>query len=209
VTTTLDPEREARTPLARLATSAVAHEALERVDAAITHHFPENLFADLDFVAGFLATRPDPLSCADRIVHVHALFGRETPLRFRYAHDFLYGFDWARWVARDPTTRASVGPYDDAFLDYSERRAAELTALVANDDRKYRRLAPGAHRNPFPFRRDPASERTLHRALAASGGIPVPAWSPRAAATWDRPFTALRVEKARALGLAIDAGASD
>lgn len=206
---TLDPARSSRTPIDGLTRDAVLARALGIVDASIAHHFPENLFDDLDWLAADLerqraaAGERAMLARAERIAHVHALFGRETPLHFRYTHDFLYGYDWARWVAREPVARAAVGPYDDAFLAYSEQRAGELCALVAQDDRKYGRLAPGAHRNPFPFRRDLASERTLHRALAAEGLVPVQAWARDGVASWERPFSALREARAEALGLAL------
>ncbi len=209
---TLDPTRSERTPIDRLARDAALGRALEVVDRSIARHFPENLFGDLDRLAHEL----DRLRSshggeamharAERIGHVHALFGRETPLQFRYTHDFLYGYDWARWVARAPEERALVGPYDDVFLAYSEQRAGELCALVAADDRKYGRLAAGVHRNPFPFRRDLEAERILHRALAAEGLVPVHAWRPDTPAHWDRPYSALREARAKELGLAHDAG---
>lgn len=200
--TTLDPARAERTPIDALATGEV-RAGLVRIDAAIVRHFPENLFADLDAIAAVLATRRDALAHAERIARVHAVFGAETPLRFRYAHDFLYGLDWARWVARDPAARRDVGPYDDGFLEYSEQRAAELAALVARGDPKYGPLEAGAHRNPFPFKRDLVSERVLHRALAAADEIPVRAWDPAAPAVWDKPFGALREARAAALALGI------
>ena len=207
--------REHPTSIADLTSSAAIADGLERIARAIDHHFPENVFADLDRLASELESRrtrfgdAGALAHADRIVRVHALFGRESVLRFRYTHDFLYGFDWARWVARDPIARASVGPYDDVFLDYSETRAAELAALVGSGDRKYGPLARDAHRNPFPFRRDLAAERILHRALAAEDAVPVRAWEPHGTDTWDRDFAAAREEKARALGLAIDGERAD
>lgn len=206
----LDSQRRAATPIARLARSEVVALGLRRIDEAIVRHFPHNLFADLDLVAATLESLRQrhgdaaALARADRIAEVHAVFGQETPLRFRYTHDFLYGFDWARWVAREPATRREVGPYDDAFLDYSTQRAAELCALVAQHDRKYGPLEGEAHRNPFPFRRDPEAERVLHRALAASDGIPVRAWDPESRPVWDRPFSPEREARAEALGLAID-----
>jgi hypothetical protein len=212
---TLAPDRTRRTALASLGVSDVVVTGLTRIDRAITRHFPENLFADLDHAAFVLEARraregdAGALAHADRIAAVHALFGRESVLCFRYAHDFLYGFDWARWVARDPTTRASVGPYDDAFLAYSEARALELTRLVAANDTKYGPLERGAHRNPFPFRRDLESERRLHRALATAGVIPVRAWDAEAEAAWNVDYTALREHTARTLGLSIDAPPRD
>jgi len=208
-TGTLDPARTVRTPVAELAPDAALSRALALVDASIAMHFPENLFGDLDRLAHDLALVRDRegeaamSSRAARIAHVHALFGRETVLHFRYTHDFLYGYDWARWVARDPGERGGVGPYDDAFLAYSEQRAGELVALVAAGDGKYGQLAPGVHRNPFPFRRDLEAERVLHRALAADDLVPVQAWRRDGTARWDLPFSALREERAKGLGLSL------
>ena len=207
--------REHPTSIAELTSSVAIADGLGRISRAIERHFPENVFADLDRIAADLESRCErfgdvsSLAHADRIVRVHALFGVETVLRFRYAHDFLYGFDWARWVARDPIARAAVGPYDDAFLDYSETRAAELAALVGSGDRKYGPLARDAHRNPFPFRRDPEAERILHRALAAEDAVPVRAWEPHGTDTWDRDFAAAREETAHTLGLTIDGERAD
>lgn len=205
----LDASRAHRTPLLALATSETIGAGLVAIESAITQHFPFNVFADLDLVARVIARRsegegdPAARAYADRIAAVHHVFGSESALRFRYVHDFLYGFDWARWVARAPETRRDVGPYDDAFLDYSLQRAAELARLVAEDDPKYGRIAEGTHRNPFPFRRDPEAEIALHQALAASELVPVRAWDPEAPPVWDRPFTALREGKARELGLSL------
>ncbi len=211
----LDPTRPVRTPLTQLATSDVVATGLEQIATAIARHFPENVFADLDRIAAELEMRRArdgdgaALAHAERIARVHAVFGCETPLRFRYAHDFLYGFDWARWVAREPATRASIGPYDEAFLAYSVERAAELCALVATNDRKYGPLEGTEHRNPFPFRRDRDAESVLHLALAADAAVPVRAWDPGAESVWDRAFTTLREAKAHELHLAIARSGAD
>lgn len=178
--------------------------ALGRVARALRESFPENLFADLDALAGSLAQRPSAAAIEDageRVAALHRLYGAATSIRFRYAHDFLYGYDWARWCQRDPAARASVGPYDDAFLAYLEERGHELLALIAKDDPKYPTLRRERSRNPFPFRRERADETRLFRALAHEGLIPVAAWELRPALDFARPWTALREEKARALGL--------
>jgi hypothetical protein len=143
------------------------------------------------------------LRTTEQVIRLHRLFGQGTPIRFRYVHDFLYGFDWARWVARDPQKRSSVGPYDDVFLDYLEGRGHELLALIERDDAKYPTLRDAAPRNPFPFSREPEAEAEIHRSLARLGLIPVPAWSSEGKSTWDRPYVALREEEARRLGHAL------
>ena len=53
----------------------------------------------------------------------------------------------------------------------------------------------------FGFSREPEDELRLFRDLAARGLLPVEAWRLETAPTWDRPFTDLRAERARVLGL--------
>jgi hypothetical protein len=186
----------------------IVRGVLESLSVAVEKHFPENIFVDLDRLSSTLArtieTRGPAAARAqgEQLVSLHSLFGAQTAIRFRYVHDFFYGFDWARWVGREPMTRASVGPFDPEFLAYSEARARELLRLIAEDDPKYGPLDPREHRNPFPFRRDPEAERTILMALAADGAIPVLAWSDADTPRWDRPYALIREAKARALGLA-------
>jgi hypothetical protein len=209
----LAPDRDRARTAAELARGFAAHPeaaalgaAIEQVSDALRENFPDNVFGDLDALAGSLARRADARAIeasAARIARLQRLYGASSSIRFRYAHDFLYGYDWARWWQRDPEARAEVGPFDDAFLGYLEERGRELLALIAADDAKYPTLRHARSRNPFPFRREPADERLLLEALAREGGVPVAAWerSPRLDAA--RPFSALREARARALGLAL------
>lgn len=181
--------------------------ALSDLGRAIAMQFPENLFADLAFVGMTLrrvVTEHGHVAlerAIDPIVRVHRLYGRRSRIRFRYVHDFLYGFDWARWVAKQPAERGAVGPFDAAFIAHSEQRAHELEQLIEAGDAKYPPLADGVFRNPFEFDRDPPSERALLTALAADGHVPVRAWELDARPAWDARFVALRVAKAKELGL--------
>lgn len=171
--------------------------------------FPENLCCDFEFMAAELlrraraATEPVGLLHArlGQIARLQRLYGQDTAIRFRYVHDFVYGFDWAKWVGRDPDLRAGVGPYDAAFLDHLEQRAHELLGLIAINDPVYHLLPDEQARNPFPFSREPAAELHLHRTLAARGLLPITAWDPAARPVWARPFAALRAELAATLGL--------
>lgn len=175
---------------------------LERVEGAFTRDFPENVFLDLDLLGASLARlgEVERAEVALAVERLSADFGG-APIRFRYAHDFLYGFDWCRWVARDPDARAAVGPFDPPFLRYLAERAGELRALIAEDDAKYGRVPDGAYRNPFSFSRSPDDEARLHRALAERDLVPVEAWSTAGRARWERPYAELREEVARELGL--------
>jgi len=182
---------------------------LERVAEAMRAAFPDNLLGDLDHwawaVAREAADGDDPDAHVGRAtettVELMRLFGCATPIRFRYVHDFVYGFDWAKWVRKDPAARAAVGPFDLAFLERMVRRGHELLALIAEDDEKYPQLRDDRPRNPFGFSREPEDELRLFRDLAARGLLPVEAWRLETAPTWDRPFTDLRAERARVLGL--------
>ena len=108
----------------------------------------------------------------------------------------MYGYDWAKWVARDPARRDWVGPFDQEFLRYSRRRAGELFELIQRDDTRYPRLHDGGFRNPFGFSRQPAAETALFEDLAHDRLIPVEAWRIGAEPSWDRPFADLRLKRA-------------
>lgn len=188
------------------AAAAELTAALREIEEAAAAAFPDNIFWDLELLAAALLTAGPGETRAQgrRIAGLQACYGHNTVIRFRYVHDFLYGYDWAKWVQREPGERADVGPFAPAFIDHQERRAHELEQLIAVDDAVYPTLPEGQVRNPFPFSREPAAEALLLGELAASGLVPVAAWDPTAAPRWDRPFADLRVERARALGLALD-----
>jgi len=184
--------------------------ALERVARAQLRAFPGNLFWDMDALAASLVRQARAHSepaqrlaeLAGHVARLQNLFGSDTAIRFRYVHDFVYGYDWAKWVKREPSARATVGPFDAAFLVYSERRAGELMELIAQDDAKYHQLPDGQARNPFGFSREPDDEVRLFRDLAERDLLPVRAWELDPPLDWKPPYLALREERAEALGLA-------
>lgn len=189
-------------------------DALAALALAMRDAFPHNALGDLDHLAACLwreagAAPAGPLvflrQQQARLVELQHLFGCATPIRFRYAHDFLYGFDWAKWVAREPATRAGVGPFSPVFLEHMRARGHELLAVIAaGHDRRYPPLPDGRPRNAFGFSRERADELVLHRQLARAGLLPVEAWRLDAGPRWDRPFAQLRGEHAAGLGLAHD-----
>lgn len=213
---TLAPDRERATSLTELfdrepfdddALRADFGHALDRIARAMHDAFPENLFWDLDALAHRLARTgreegPRAMIAQSALVAaMQHLFGRETPIAFQYTHDFVYGFDWAKWVRRAPIDHAHVGPFDARFLDSMWRRGHELLVLIANDDDEYPKLRGRKARNPFGFERDPEHERRIYRDLAERDLLPVRAWEREPRGQWDRPFRELREERAKALGL--------
>ena len=184
-------------------------EGLADVVGMLVEDFPDNIFWDLDYLACCLWNAGGPgemHAFARRVVALCRGFGNKSELRFRYAHDFLFGYDWARWVAREPAERAGIGPFDLAFFDYLDTRLQELRDLISDHDTKYGPLEGRAFRNPFTFRREPREEARLHQVLAQEDLIPVKVWRFDGERRWDLPFTELRADAARRLGLAREDG---
>ncbi|HEX2687103.1 MAG TPA: hypothetical protein VHN14_10820 [Kofleriaceae bacterium] len=173
------------------------------------------MFWDFDYPAVVLLqfAQADPDAPADhvreprrRIVELENLFGVHSPVQFPYAHDFMYGFAWAKWVERDTLARGSVGPFGLEFLDSVLCQGRALIELIRYGS--YPMLPQGVARNPFCFSRDPEAEERLHRDLAGRGFIPVETWRFDATPRWDLPYDTLREQRAKALGLMDGNGAS-
>jgi len=213
---TLDPSRSSATSLtdlvSKLADSRqsphLAAAALAVAEAQL-RSFPDNLFWDFDFYLASIhrhaSATSDYASYLENVARITVglmiLHGQQSAIRFRYVHDFMYGFDWARWVRRGPRARREVEPFGLDFLRQTESRGRDIVTLIDADDDWYPRLADGASRNPFPFSREPDDELPLYRLLAERGDVPVEAWrlDPRPDAS--RDFDALRQDAASSLGL--------
>lgn len=208
-------QRGEATPLAELGRALLpgAEPALARAWArgiaaileAQIEHFPGTLFWDMDYLGAALLEGPcgedvDDLGalCAE-IVALQRQYGRHSVIAFRYTHDFTYGFDWAKWVKKDPSHRGQTRPFDPEFIRYLRRRGAELAELIAQDDRKYPKLPDGTPRNPFGFSRQPGSELRLFEELAARGLIPAHTWRRRAQPDWTPAYAQAREELAAQL----------
>lgn len=184
------------------------------ITEAMLEHFPGNLYWDLDYVMAALLAEagcedegPQRLrQLAAMVVALQVRFGRHGLIRFRYLHDFTYGFDWARWVARKPAQRAGHGPFSLVYLRHIEGRGREMSAAIEAGDPALPLLAPGQFRNPFPFSREPVHEARLLADLAGRDLIPVHAWCTTAQPRHDLPFAALREERAWALAIPPAAG---
>jgi len=205
-------EASTRDALAEPLADGLCELALAQLDA-----FPGNLFWDLDLIAAAIVDQAAALAPAlaracvvdrfERMAALQHLYGRRTPINFSYVHDFVYGFDWAKWVAREPSLHAAPpGPFSLSFLEYMQRRGHELLELIADDDSKYPTLDGDEPRNPFPFSRELEPEIRLHRELARRDLIPVPTWERDVgcrdwSTRWRIDFARRRIEVADELGL--------
>ncbi len=180
-------------------------ESMTLIIDASQLHFPETIFWDFDFLgAALLAEYPDANELrfrAEQIVGFHKVYGQNSIIRFRYVHDFTYGFDWAKWVGRAPELRADFGPFSPEFLDHVQNRGQELLQLIEEDDETYPKLPDGNPRNPFVFSREPSEETQLFETLAERNLLPVKAWETDSEARWQEPFAKLREEVAAELGI--------
>jgi len=216
---TLDPARQQASTLSAIGSRVVPTsmvdapvaiafaEGLAAIAVAMREAFPDNLLWDLDYVGASLWTNAEGDAAVLRehaasMAEVQRVFGRDTVIGFAYVHDFTYGYDWAKWVGREASTRLGIGPFDPRFVARMLDRGEELREVIASgDDDKYPPLIGAGARNPFGFSREPADELRLHRWLAQRGEIPVDNWRVDAALDPLRDYAELRVAGARALGL--------
>ncbi len=213
---TLDPSRSAASsPTDVVSKLADSHQsphlaaAASAVAEAQLQSFPENLFWDFDFYLASLHRHALAeydyaryLQDATRItVGLMRLYGQQSAIRFRYVHDFMYGFDWARWVRHDPGAREGIEPFGLDFLRQIESRGRDIVTLIEADDDWYPSLIDGVSRNPFPFSREPEDELSLYRLLSERGCVPVEAWRLDAQPDASRDFDALREDAAASLRL--------
>lgn len=171
-------------------------DTLERVLRALLHNFPENIFWDFDFIVSSMLRQALVAdggvsfleSFGDKIVSLMGLFGRQSEIRFPYAHDFIYGFDWAKWVQKDAQTRVVFEPFSLTFLDYLITRGKEILQLISINDTKYHKISKDCYRNPFSFSRQPEDEDRLLTYIAGKQLIPVATWDWNARPIWNKPF---------------------
>lgn len=187
----------------------VIRDNLEKILNALLHNFPENIFWDFDCVVScmvnqaLLADAPIVVleNFSNKIVLLMNMFGRESEIRFRYIHDFIYGFDWARWVKKKPHQRANSEPFCFNFLDDLLCKGEEILQRIKKDDFKYPHISEKRYRNPFCFSREPEDECRLLTYLAANECIPVAAWEWNTVTVWDKPFYQIREDASEQLNI--------
>lgn len=183
---------------------------LEGIINAQIQNFPGNIFWDFDFMVSSMlrqALTSDIGAIAfvesfgKKMVLLTNLFGINQEIHFRYVHDFMYGFDWARWVQKDPHNRAQIEPFSLFYLDYLLAKGKELLQRISLGQSASYKLCATGFRNPFNFSREPEDESRLLTHLAKTQFIPVPAWNWNASPVWNKPFEEIRQQVALKLNI--------
>jgi hypothetical protein len=173
-------------------------------------NFPENIFWDFDFLVSSMlrqALIADEGAVTflkvfgEKMVRLTEMFGNKTEMRFRYVHDFIYGFDWARWVQKEPQKRSNVEPFSLVFFDYLLAKGKELLQRINHGQVTSYKLCDTGYRNPFTFSREPEDEYRLLTYLAEEQLIPVAVWNWNACPVWNKPFQEMRQQLALKLDI--------
>ncbi len=171
--------------------------------------FPNNIFWDLDFLFLDLAKtfrnqmQQNETSFDNkikRICELFHLFGMHSPIKFRYVHDFIYGYDWYKWIMEKKLGNQNPDPFGFDFLDYIFQRGIELCQLIDENDKKYPNLE-GQFRNPFLFSRNSFDEKKLMETLRDTNDLPILAWDWNSKPKFEKNYSKLRLEVANRLGL--------
>ncbi|MCW5313689.1 hypothetical protein GTQ43_07675 [Nostoc sp. KVJ3] len=185
-------------------------EILESIVRSQLQNFPENIFWDFDFLISSMirqALVADEGAIhflkifSEKMVSLVEMFGSKTEIRFRYVHDFIYGFEWARWVQKEPQKRAHIEPFSLFFLDYLLAKGKELLQRISHGQITSYKLCDTGYRNPFTFSREPEDERRLLTYMAEEQLIPVPVWNWNASPVWNKPFQEMRQQLALKLNI--------
>ncbi|MEH2273390.1 MAG: hypothetical protein V7K40_00805 [Nostoc sp.] len=185
-------------------------ETLESIVRTQLQNFPENIFWDFDFLVSSMLRQAlvadeggvDFLKLfGKKMVLLIEMFGNKTQMRFRYVHDFMYGFDWARWVQKEPQNRAHIEPFSLVFLDYLLVKGKELLQRINHGQITCYKLCETGYRNPFTFSREPEDEYRLLTYLAEEQLIPVAVWNWNACPVWNKPFQEIRQQLALKLNI--------
>ncbi|WP_341528058.1 hypothetical protein WKK05_01510 [Nostoc sp. UHCC 0302] len=189
---------------------ATIQETLESIVYTQLQNFPENIFWDFDFMVNSMlrqalvaeeGTITFLKDFGEKMVSLTEMFGIKTEIRFRYVHDFMYGFEWARWVQKEPHNRAHIEPFSLIFLDYLLAKGKELLQRISHGQITCYKLCDTGYRNPFSFSREPEDEYRLLTYLAQEQLIPVAVWNWNASPVWNKPFQEMRQQLALKLNI--------
>ncbi|MDF3818532.1 hypothetical protein P3G55_01395 [Leptospira sp. 96542] len=187
----------------------VLSDSIFSIVKAVVYHFPENIFWDFNFLVRQLAqiskfSSPNFFSTirslSIQIIRIFEIFGNHSKIKFRYIHDFIYGYDWLKWMLEKKKDTDDINPFGFDFLNYIESRGLELQALIDQNDSKYPMLND-EYRNPFLFIRTTEEEMNLHKELSRLHQIPIEAWDGFAVPKYDQNYSAIRLEVSKQLGI--------
>lgn len=185
-------------------------ETIESIVLTQLQNFPENIFWDFDFMVSSMLRQaliadegavPFLKIFGQKMVLLTEMFGSKTEIRFRYVHDFIYGFEWARWVQKEPQKRAQIEPFSPVFLDYLLVKGKELLQRINHGQVTSYKLCDTGYRNPFTFSREPEDEYRLLTYLAEEELIPVAVWNWNGSPVWNKPFQEMRQQLALKLNI--------
>ncbi|MEH1851894.1 MAG: hypothetical protein V7L11_09455 [Nostoc sp.] len=185
-------------------------QTLESIVRTQLQNFPENIFWDFDFLVSSMLRQaltadegaiPFLKIFGEKMISLTEMFGNKTEMRFRYVHDFMYGFEWARWVQKEPQNRAHIEPFSLLFLDYLLVKGKELLQRINHGQVVSYKLCETGYRNPFTFSREPEDEYRLLSYLAEEQLIPVAVWNWNASPVWNKPFQEMRQQLALKLNI--------
>jgi hypothetical protein len=185
-------------------------ETLESIVRTQLQNFPENIFWDFDFLVSSMLRQALTAEegaitflkvFGEKMISLTEMFGNKTEIRFRYVHDFMYGFEWARWVQKEPQNRAHVEPFSLVFFDYLLVKGKELLQRINHGQVISYKLCETGYRNPFTFSREPEDEYRLLTCLAEEELIPVAVWNWNASPVWNKPFQEMRQQLALKLNI--------
>lgn len=185
-------------------------QTLESIVRTQLQNFPENIFWDFDFLVSSMLRQaltadegaiPFLKVFGEKMIFLTEMFGNKTEMRFRYVHDFMYGFDWARWVQKEPQNRAHIEPFSLVFFDYLLAKGKELLQRINHGQVISYKLCETGYRNPFTFSREPEDEYRLLTCLAEEQLIPVAAWNWNTNPVWNKPFQEMRQQLALKLNI--------
>jgi len=178
----------------------------------LQENFPGNLFYDLDyFLWSIVRTSKEEefvfqnelQKKKDLIQKIFTTFGIHSKIKFQYAHDFLYGYDWCKWVREKQLGEKDITPFGYPFLLYILGRGKDMLQLVESDSLEYPSLEANSKsfRNPFLFQRSPSQEALVMRSLASEGKLPVLGWDLDFTPAPEVDFLKIRFERAQDLGI--------
>ncbi|WCL50907.1 hypothetical protein [Leptospira sp. GIMC2001] len=151
---------------------------------SILINFPKSIFWDFDYFCKSLMSEKQSIEDwksefdqrLELILSINERFGCKSSIRFQYYHDFLYGFDWFKWMNLENRESSKADPFGIEFLSYINNRGKEMEVLIEKNSEEYGQIEDHSFRNPFYFTRTDNDEMLLMRNLASNDELPLQTW---------------------------------